>query len=58
LYSSFRNSAQHGRAEFLNEEYKPGDWTFRFSSEGLQPCQIVIRPSPPVPGVTFGPPAD
>ena len=49
--------AQHGRVEFLNTEYKPAEWTFRFSSAGLEPCEVTIRPAPEVPGQMFGPPA-
>jgi hypothetical protein len=47
--------AQRGRVEFLNTEYKPGLWTFRFSSAGLQPCEVTIRPAVQVPGQMFGP---
>ncbi len=48
--------AQRGRVEFLNVEHKPAEWTFRFSSDGLRPCAVVIRPEPYTPGLMFGPP--
>ena len=48
--------AQRGRVEFLNVEYKPAEWTFRFSSDGLRPCAVVVRPEPHTPGLLFGPP--
>lgn len=56
LIRSEEKTAQGGRVEFLGVEYKPGEWTFRFSSDGLRPCSIQIRPSPPVLGQMFGPP--
>jgi hypothetical protein len=49
-------AAQRGRAEFLSEEYVPGETVFRFSSAGLQSCEVMIRPAPWVPGRMFGPP--
>jgi alpha-glucosidase (family GH31 glycosyl hydrolase) len=49
--------AQRGRAEFLGEEYVPGETVFRFTSPGLAPSEVTIRPAPAVPGRMFGPPA-
>jgi hypothetical protein len=48
--------AQRGRVEFLGEAYVPGETVFRFTSPGLQPCEVMIRPAPHVPGQMFGPP--
>jgi hypothetical protein len=49
--------AQRGRVEFLGEEYAPDETVFRFTSPGLEPCEVTIRPAPHVPGRMFGPPA-
>jgi hypothetical protein len=43
--------------EFLGEEYVPGDTVFRFTSAGLDPCEVTILPAPIVPGHMFGPAA-
>lgn len=50
-------AAQRGRVEFLGEEYVPGETVFRFTSPGLAPCEVTIRPAPDVPGRMFGPSA-
>lgn len=47
--------AQRGRVEFIDVAYKPGEWTFRFSSDGLQPCSVQIRPAPAIVGHTRAP---
>ena len=52
---SEEKQAQRGRVEFLDQEYKPGEWTFRFTSDGLQPCAVTIRPAPPIQGIAYGP---
>jgi hypothetical protein len=49
--------AQRGRAEFLGEEYVPGETVFRFTSPGVAPSEVTIRPAPAVPGRMLGPPA-
>ena len=49
-----QKAAERGRLEFLGVEYKPGQWTSCFSSDGLKPREVTIRPAPYAPGLMFG----
>jgi hypothetical protein len=55
LLRSEEKQARRGRVEFPDQEYRPGEWTFRFFSDGLQPCAVTIRPALPTQGITYGP---